>query len=195
MSLAMNNQFKSRVAQPWHSVRFWQEMFVYFWVFSLAGHYLEVIWTKFPISMGWKPVMVTITPIAAPYGFGAVAVVLLVWPLIKKRVINPLTTFILCILISGLVEFICAASIVLFVGHNQFWNYSHQPINLLGYTCLESSLVLGAMSTLFLYFIYPFCEKMMRRINNWQLNAIFWILLISYSVDLVVSVLLKPNLH
>lgn len=181
--------------QVWREWRFWQELFIYFWVFSLAGHYLEVGWAFFiHIVTGhplWHPITSLFIPLSVPYGLGTVAVILLTWPLVEKHKFNPIIIFILNVIITSIIEYFCALMVVNFAGHNQFWDYSNRFMNINGYVCIESSLLFGVASTLFIYYIYPFCEKFLQRVKNRQLNIIFWTLLTCYAVDLVYSNFLK----
>lgn len=168
-----------------------QKIFIYFWVFSLLGHYVEVVWSSSIQLINGSPLVIhpvsTIIPLAAPYGLGAIAVILLVWPLIKARKVNPLTVFVLNIIITGTVEYICAAIVILIFGHLAFWNYSKLPFNINGYVCLESATLFSIMATLFLYFIYPFSERIIQSINRRTISITFWILFIAYITDLLHS--------
>ena len=171
------------------STIFWKKIFIYFWVFSIVGHFIEIIWAQvnhiifgYPI---WKPIIYTFTPVAAPYGFGAIAVILFVWPLLKRHNLNLLGVFFLSVLVTTITEYLCALVVVLFVGHNYFWSYSDQFLNINGYVCLEASLLFGISATIFLYYIYPFCEKIISRFSPKQFNRTFWFLFISYGADLV----------
>jgi uncharacterized membrane protein len=176
----------------WHKILdHFQKIFIYFWVASILGHYLEVFWSfvNHYISGGhiWHPSTITLTPLAPPYGFGALAVILLSLPLIKRYKLNPLMTLILNILVTGAIEYLCAAFLVLTIGHNQYWNYSHQPFNISGYVCLQSAFMFGVAATLFLYFIYPLLEKLFMIFKKWQVKAIFWILFITFLADLLTT--------
>jgi uncharacterized membrane protein len=99
---------------------FWQELFIYFWIFSLVGHYLELIWKNLIYLPGWNQIMSTTMPLAPPYGFGVVAVIIFVKPLIKKYNFNPLIIFGMCTTVSNMVEYLCATTLVLLVGYNNF---------------------------------------------------------------------------
>lgn len=170
--------------RPLRSHRFWQKMFIYFWIFSIFGHYLEVFWTMIPMSGTWRPIMESVLPIAAPYGIGAVTLIILVWPFAKNNRTHPIIIYILCTIVASAVEYLSALFVIVTRGHNQFWSYSNHPYNLNGYISLDSSLVLGIIATLFLYFVYPNCEKIINKIKWRWLNVAFWIMLVSYLIDL-----------
>lgn len=170
------------------TIVFLQKIFIYFWVTSLLGHYLEVVWIFIMhITVGatlWRTTIPTITPLAAPYGFGMVAVILLVIPLIKKYKLHPLGVFILNTFITGAIEYVCAAVLVLATGYNHYWNYSNELFNINGYVCLKSAILFGIGSTLFVYYLYPMLEKIVNGFQKRQFNIVFWLLFGSYFIDL-----------
>lgn len=166
-----------------------RKLFVVFWVFSFFGHYLEIFWSwlNFTVfgSDFWIPNVPTILPLAPPYGLGVVAVIIFTYPMIKRREFGPIEAFVVNIFISGLVEYLSAAFLVAVVGYNRFWDYSDQPFNINGYICLENSLLFGVGVTLFLYYIYPLYLKAIKHLRAEQIDVLFWIMLISYGLDLI----------
>ncbi|MDD2482879.1 MAG: putative ABC transporter permease [Candidatus Shapirobacteria bacterium] len=167
-----------------HFFLFFQKMFIYFWVFSIVGHFLELIWI-YILPSGWYPITPTIMPLAPPYGLGVVAIIVLVIPLVKKYKLNVFSVFILCTLVSSSVEYLCAAFIVLFYGYNKFWDYSSKPFNLNGYIYLQNMIIFGILTTIFLYFIYPFFNKFLQKLRKHQIDIIFWIFFSSYTLDVL----------
>ncbi|MDK2899491.1 MAG: hypothetical protein PWQ10_678 [Patescibacteria group bacterium] len=168
---------------------YFQRLFIMFWIFSFLGHYIEIIWIwvnhlifNYPM---WIPSTPTILPLAPPYGIGVVVVVLFSLPLIKYYKLNPLAVFVSNFIITAIVEYLCAAFLVFFVGYNQFWDYSNQPFNINGYICLKNSVAFGIAVTLFLYYIYPAYQKFIQRFNQKQLDIIFWVMYFSYAIDLI----------
>lgn len=180
--LSVNNETSSLV--------FLKKIFIYFWATSLLGHYLEVVWIYIMhITVGatlWETTIPTITPLAAPYGFGMVTVIMLVIPLIKKYKLHPLGVFVLNAFVTGVIEYLCALVLVLATGYNRYWNYSNELLNINGYVCLKSAILFGIGATLFVYYIYPTLEKMVNGLQKKQFNAVFWLLFSSYSIDLLV---------
>ncbi len=172
-------------------LRGFEKMFIYFWVVSLLGHYIELIWMQVNVFNGhsaWRILDFTIIPLAPPYGLGMVMVILLVYPLVKRYKMSPVAVFILNIIVTSVIEYICAVIIVAIFGHNQFWNYSYLPFNLSGYICLGNSLLFGIAATFFIYWFYPAMEKILQLLSDKQFRTIFWILFVSYGLDLAVSI-------
>jgi len=176
----------------WLKFSSFQEIYIYFWISSIIGHYLEVVWAYAKHLMGgplWQPTMDTIMPLAVPYGLGAIAVVMLTWPLMKTRKLRAPSVFALNVFTTGAIEYFCAILIVIFNGTNSYWNYSSQPFNLSGYTSLETSVLFGIAATVYLYYIYPFFKKLIDKLKKKHFNYIFWILFITYIADLIHSLL------
>jgi uncharacterized membrane protein len=167
---------------------FWQKIYIIFCGMSIFGHYLEVFLANVKPIMSAGPVilptMPTILPIAAPYGFGAVGVLLVTVPLIRKYRLNPIGVFGLSVIVSAIVEYTSAALIVAFAGRNAFWDYSNQPFNLNGYIYLEGVLFFGFIAMLFVYYVYPSIEKYMNMLKNRQIKIAFWLMFVGYGADL-----------
>jgi len=170
----------------WTTFASWRDAFLLFWVFSLVGHILEFAWASIPFAISGMSSHITKIPliaIAAPYGLGALALIWTVYPLLAKGKIGVFWVFVLSAVIATAVEFICAAIIVLWLGHNPFWNYSGEPFNLFGFVCLRNAIAFGVVSVPMLYWVFPYCNNLLRKITvRWrsQLNASFWVLAISY---------------
>ncbi len=176
----------------WRNFGFWRNVYLYFWLFALAGHLLEFFILQL-IVPGYDlgpDAIPTVTPLAAPYGLGAAAFILVIWPLFKrfkkpKTVKNIVLTFLLAALLGGIVEYICAAVVVAIDGVNIYWNYSNSPLNLNGYISLGSVSLFGALGTLFFYFIFPAIEDLFERAPIKLLNLIFFVLFGTYVADLI----------
>lgn len=163
----------------------WQELFIYFWVFSGIGHYAEILAGYLSLTGSWHPKMPTITPIAPPYGFGVLAAIVFVVPIKEKYNLNPAWTFVLGTVVMMLVEMLCGAVIILMFGYNPFWDYSAAPLNICGLTCVGNGLMFGVLAMLFVYVLYPLFERLLQIIGPKRIKVIFWILAISYGLDML----------
>ena len=167
----------------WRQWQFWRDMFLYFWFFSLFGHIVEIFWALLGLATGFRTDPLGLIPlfaIAVPYGLGAVALLLSLYPLVQKKRIGPIAAFVIGGLMTTGVEFICAALIVVFLGSNPFWDYSDQFMNLYGYVCLVNGVLFGVGSVALLWWIFPHTEKVFVRTSKRHLDIAFWILFISY---------------
>jgi len=186
------DKITSQPAPSWRTFAYWRELAIYFWVFSILGSYLEVLALLLSLSGTWRPVMVSYLPVAAPYGLGIAAIIAIILPIVKRYKPHVITTFVLCTLVSSAVEYASASFVVFFNnGHNQYWDYSGQPFNLNGFIALKSSVIFGILLVLFIYFLYPICEKYIRRIDAKWLNLVFWVMLVAYAADLFLFYILK----
>lgn len=149
----------------WKDVIFIQKIFIYFCVMSIAGQVYEWIF--------WGTQSDTLIPFAQPYGFGAVAVIAIVYPLVKKKRIRLWYSYWLCVLISTVVEYLCALCVVLMYGRSVFWDYTGKLLSINGYVCLESVLVFGLLSMTFIYWVYPYTEKKLNDANRIAVNVLF----------------------
>lgn len=170
-----------------YAARSLKELFIIFFIFSLAGHYLEVVWAWvkfFAAGSSWYPKINDLIPMAAPYGLGAVSLIVIIWPIMRKRKINPVGVFVLSGIIAGFVETFCALVVILLYGRNYFWDYSGRFLNFFGLTCLSACLMFAAASILFLYYIYPRFEKIFKHFTKHQISSCFWALFIAYFVNM-----------
>ena len=179
-----------------------QHLFLYFYFFSVAGHFLELIWapiksaiTKNPI---FRPVILTVQPLSPPYGLGAVAVIVFILPLIQQYNLPVWGTYWLTVFITGAVEYISATLIIAVFGHNPFWDYSQNFLNFQGKIQLVNCLLFGLVATAFIYLIYPICAHFLAELTPATLLAIFLTLASLTIIDTFYSVIrswhtTKPN--
>jgi len=178
----------------WRQPQFWRNLFLYFWCFSLLGHIIEILLAPLSNLIGLRPTPASTIPlfsIAIPYGLGAVALLLLLYPLVQKKRINIIVAFIASALITTVIEFICAGLLVVFTGHNYFWDYSNRFMNLYGFVCLGNSLMFGLGSVITLWWIFPWTEKVLTRVREHYINIAFWILFIGYILSQIYFRLIK----
>jgi uncharacterized membrane protein len=168
----------------WRSSEFWRNLFLYFWVFSFIGHIVELVWGLFEVAIGtrsWPSYQtIPLVAVAVPYGLGAVALRLIIYPLVRAKRVGLVATFLSGAIVTTTVEFICATLVVLFTGHNYFWNYSDRFANLFGYVCLENAILFGIGATIALKWVFPYTEKLLKTVPRRWLNITFWILFIGY---------------
>ena len=172
--------------QDWRQVRFWRDIFLYYWIFSLIGHAIELLWASFGVMLTIKSAghlaTIPIFAIAAPYGLGAVALLLFVYPLVERRKLGLIRAYFLSVVITSVIEFISALLVVFVMGSNPFWDYSNRFMNLFGFVCLGNSLLFGVISVVSIKWLFPWAEKWRAGISENYLNIAFWILFPSYIV-------------
>lgn len=165
-----------------------QQIFLIFFVFSIFGHYLEVVWSwvgYLTVGSKWYPRVADLIPLAVPYGLGAVALIMFVWPIMKKYNLHIVKVFILSAIVTASVEFMCALFLVILYGKNYFWDYSSKPLNLFGFTWVGAAFLFGIVSVVFLYVIYPYCEYLLNKLSKRQLAIAFWPVFSLYIINLI----------
>ena len=170
--------------QNWRQMKFWRDTFLYFWFFSLIGHIVELVWAilgiMFTVKSAGHLATIPIFAIAAPYGLGALALLLLIYPLVKRQKLGLVSAYFLSLAITTVIEFISALLVVLVLGSNPFWDYSNRFMNLFGFVCLGNSLLFGVISVISIKWLFPWTEEWRSKINERYLNLAFWVLLPSY---------------
>lgn len=149
---------------------FWRNIIIYFCVFSVVGHWMEAAYctlirfgmipgTYDPNSQIWSD---WLYPFIV-YGFGAVACVLLLYPVknflekrIRSRVVPLLISFVVNALVCTTIELVMGLMV------NQpgpdgklpLWDYSDMFCNFMGQVCLQNAIAFGVVATLMTWVIY-----------------------------------------
>lgn len=158
------------------------QLIYFFIIYSFLGWIIEIIYTFFKrkkfINRGFL-----FGPFCPIYGFGIIFLINLLQPFFSQ----PLLIFIGTIIITSTIEY-STGFILDKIFHTHWWNYSQEPFNLNGYICLRFSLYWGIFGTLFLYFIHPYIQNLVIKLdlNNfwWLPNLIIIYLLIDFGFTL-----------
>lgn len=122
-------------------------------------------------------------PTVPIYGFGAIALILLVLPYVS----NPFLVFLASVLITSTLEFVTHLVLdKLF--HIKLWDYSTRRFNLWGRICLENSLLFGLLGVLLIYVIHPVLARVLVAIPHDVAIAVAWALIGILLVDAVHSI-------
>lgn len=172
---------------------FWRNLIMYFCVFSVVGHWIEAAYCTL-IRFGWIPG--TYDPASQiwsdwlypfpVYGVGAVACVLLLFPVknffqkkFKGNAIPLILSFIANAIVCTLIE------LVMGLTSNQdlqLWDYSDMAFNFMGQVCLQNALAFGVAATLMTWVIYPALEKLLMKVSKDALNAAFVGVVIGFAI-------------
>ena len=176
---------------------FWRNLAIYFCIFSIVGHWMEAAYctlirfglipgTYDPNSQIWHD---WLYPFAV-YGFGAVACVLLLFPIksflqkhIKKTYISIALSFVINASVCTIIELIMG--LLLNTPPNAdgvlpLWDYSNMFCNFMGQICLQNAVAFGVISTLMTWFIYPQLELEISKISKDYMNIIFVIVVVFF---------------
>jgi uncharacterized membrane protein len=161
-------------------------------MFALIGSALEVGWYEYLWHIRHEPdifpVYYTFTPLRVSYGIGAVVLILVLTPLLRKirNVVGKmLVCFGLGMVLCTAVELVASLLLVLRMGYNPLWDYSAKPFNFYGHICLENSLLFGAVSVGYIFAIYPLLEKLFTRMRGRALDIFFLVIFSSFAIDLL----------
>lgn len=157
----------------------------FFFIYAFAGWCGEVVFKsirtgKF-VNRGFLN-----GPICPIYGFGAVAVILILHPIQNNL---PLL-FVGSVIVTSILELVTGYILkVLF--HTQWWDYSDKKFNIGGYICLQFSLLWGIACVALIKIIQPLISDFVNLIPNILgiiLLIIFGVLILSDLVATVVAV-------
>ncbi|MDL2325293.1 hypothetical protein LJC61_09165 [Ruminococcaceae bacterium OttesenSCG-928-A16] len=122
-------------------------------------------------------------PVCPIYGFGAVAVVLLLHPVQQ----NLFFLFVGSVLVTSVLELITGYVLnVLF--HTKWWDYSEKPLNIGGYICLQFSLVWGLACVLLIRVIHPLIDGFVQIIPRTIGQVLLLVAMAILLADVIVTV-------
>lgn len=164
---------------------------LYFMFYSLLGWTMEVIVTlvskKKLVNRGFL-----IGPICPIYGFGAIAMILLV----GTNSTDILDVFLKSIFICSILEYFTSYFMEK-IFNIRWWDYSNKMFNINGRICLETMVPFGILSCIIIYLVHPNVEKIINLLSNDLLIALAIIFIILFLVDNILSthILLKIKGH
>lgn len=115
------------------------------------------------------------------YGMGALGIYAM-----KPLKRNPVLLFLLCIVITGVVEYIIGfAGIRLF--NMRLWDYRGLFLNINGIICFRSVVSFGFLGMFFHYVLEPFSEKAFMKTDKTVIRAACIAILLLFTADCVIS--------
>lgn len=179
------------------SWEFWRGIILYFFLFSIVGHWMEVPYCAIMnllfgiVSSDYAAFS---DPLHVPYwvyGAGTVVLTLCLYPL-KLRLIEKRKT-----MWGAALEFLFFAIIIAAVletvfgllinqpnaeGVYPFWDNSDLPGNILGQGWIVNDIGLGAVSLLYVWVVFPFLQKIMLSVNQRLANRFFIIVVVIIAI-------------
>lgn len=155
--------------------------FLLFIIYAFLGWCMEVIgkliqYKRF-INRGFL-----IGPYCPIYGYGA----LLITFLLKKYTNDPITLFIMAILVCGTLEYLTSYFMEK-IFHARWWDYSQRKFNINGRVCLNTIIPFGLLGMFIMYVSNPFLIGKIESLSEIWLNILFWTLLVVYVIDNIIS--------
>ena len=164
---------------------FWRDMMIYFVVFSLLGHWAEILFCQLIVAGvfmgGYDPTNAMLWdqwlfPFTAE-GAALVAIVLILQPAAQWFLRQTGGRVWLALLLSFLLNALVCTSIDFTTGMvaNQdysLWDYRDMPFNFMGQVCLQNSMVYSIAATLIVWVFYPLMDGLLHRAPRGVTNAV-----------------------
>ena len=174
---------------------FWNYV-VYFTFYSVIGWCYEVFLEVVVYKWGFTNRGVLFGPYTPVYGFGALAFLLLVYPIIRnkkggrKLAFLPVV-FALCMLIATAIELGTSYILEAVTGSWPWQTYADYAINFQARIALSPSIRFGLGGVLFLYVLQPIFEKICNKLGPKKTKTLAIIFLVMFAVDCVYSFVIR----
>lgn len=158
------------------------EILLFFAAYAIMGWISEVIFAALKtgrfVNRGFLN-----GPLCPIYGFGVVAVVLVLWPVRDNMILLFAGSFIL----TTALEFVTGL-ILEKVFHDHWWDYSKEPFNIKGYVCLRFSIMWGIACVMVVKVLHPLVEAGTDALPVWLRWLIICVFYVYLLADLAVTV-------
>lgn len=155
--------------------------FLLFIIYAISGWCLEVVGklieSKKFVNRGFL-----IGPYCPIYGCGA----LLITMLLKKYTEDPLTLFVMAILVCGILEYL-TSYLMEKIFKARWWDYSKKKFNINGRVCLDTIIIFGLLGLFIIYVSNPFLLGKIEELPQMWLNIIVYSALVIYITDNIIS--------
>lgn len=116
------------------------------------------------------------------YGSGCTMILIL----LKKFRAKPWLEFIMAIVLCGIAEYATSWYLQMHYGQ-KWWDYTGYYLNINGRVCAEGLLVFGLGGAIFVYFVAPLVDNLVRKINTKILIVVCIVLIAAFVVDSRIS--------
>ena len=167
-----------------------QNLIVYFSLYSIIGWCYEVFLEVVVYRWGFSNRGVLFGPYTPVYGFGALAFIILVYPIIrgkdlKKRLMLMPVVFLLCMLIATAIELGTSYALEAITGSWPWQTYADYDINFQARIALSPSIRFGLGGVLFLYVLQPLFEKICNKLGEKGVRILALTMLFVFIVDCI----------
>lgn len=164
------------------------KLLTYFIIYSFLGWVMEStfrsVLEKKIINTGFL-----IGPLCPIYGIGACIMFLF----LDKFYDNVLILFLVSIVSLTLWEYIVGVLLEK-VFNTKYWNYSNQKFNFQGRICLFNSLCWGVLGVIFIKYIHPFIQELVKKVDIHVLHYVILIATVVFLIDMIVSIVKVKNI-
>lgn len=173
-----------------------KKYFLFFVLYAIIGWCYEVFLEVVIYRWGFSNRGVLFGPYCPVYGFGALAFIFTVYPIIKnkkglKKYLMIPIVFLLCMTIATLIELITSYICEFAMGSWPWQTYADYKYNFQARIALSPSIRFGLGGILFLYILQPLFEKLCDKLGNKKLTNVVITLFIIIFLDCIYTFLLK----
>lgn len=155
--------------------------FMLFFIYAILGWIIETTLVSIEkrkfVNRGFL-----IGPYCPIYGFGGLAITIL----LKNYTKDPIVLFLMAVIICGTLEYF-TSYIMEKIFKARWWDYSNKKFNINGRICLEYAMLFGIGGTLIMYFINPMIINVMDTTSSTVIKVLAITLFIIYIVDNIIS--------
>ena len=169
------------------------KLIIYFTLYSIFGWLYEVFLEVVVYRWGYSDRGVLCGPYCPVYGFGALAFLLLVYPLIQKRSYQDRlkwipAVFLLSMLIATAIELGTSYALEAITGSWPWQTYADYRFNFQARIALSPSIRFGIGGVLFLYVLQPLFEKLTAALSPRRCKVLAACLLAMFLIDLIITI-------
>lgn len=155
--------------------------FMLFFIYAIWGWIIETTLVSIEkrkfVNRGFL-----IGPYCPIYGFGGLAITIL----LKNYTKDPIVLFLMAVIICGTLEYF-TSYIMEKIFKARWWDYSAKKYNINGRICLETVVPFGILGCLVMYVLNPITFKYLNMLSNSMLNIISAICFTIFITDNIVS--------
>ena len=155
--------------------------FMLFFIYAILGWIIETTLVSIEkrkfVNRGFL-----IGPYCPIYGFGGLAITIL----LKNYTKDPIVLFLMAVIICGTLEYF-TSYIMEKIFKARWWDYSAKKYNINGRICLETVVPFGILGCLVMYVLNPITFKYLNMLSNSMLNIISAICFTMFITDDIVS--------
>ncbi len=155
--------------------------FMLFFIYAILGWIIETTLVSIEkrkfVNRGFL-----IGPYCPIYGFGGLAITIL----LKNYTKDPIVLFLMAVIICGTLEYF-TSYIMEKIFKARWWDYSAKKYNINGRICLETVVPFGILECLVMYVLNPITFKYLNMLSNSMLNIISAICFTIFITDNIVS--------
>ena len=167
----MGKEVKEKKKDKGEILEFIEKHFIYFVLYAIFGWIYEVFLEVVVYKWGFSNRGVLFGPYCPVYGFGALAFIFTVYPIIKnkkgwKKWLWVPVVFLLCMIIATSIELVTSYICEWTMGSWPWQTYADYKINFKLGIALSPSIRFGLGGVAFLYLIQPLYEKITDKLGR-----------------------------